>query len=430
MQTLNLTPKMYDPRVNPPKIRLGRMFNLTPEIKVIVDKVNIQDSSFSKSEGIFKKYATSYDISDCVANLRLKTVWQGNCSTLSFDFVDSQSFNLIHEGDRIRLYLDGIAHFCGIVFCRDFSPTKISITCFDYLRYFKSTLSFNKDQMMSHNSKTGLTIDGVFTRVCMDLFMKNQLQVISTSDIPVPAQRYDMKTGFYIMDFAVSHTLITSPDDNKEYFIYYHDPYFEDDDFSTESQLYKTSGSLKLDKISNLTTDVVITDDSLLNNYEFKSSIDTNTFNFVVVYNDKKTYLSPKGKTLKNGKKTGTRKQYDFHGKSVGIYGYLPYYHKAPDSWTEAELQQQATRLLNILDRPSQSISLECYGILGMRAGYMVPVAIEKLGDTSVGIVETDENGETVLLPGYRVVKECEMIIEHPLKMNIVLGAGQFTETS
>ena len=197
----------------------------------------------------------------------------------------------------------------------------------------------------------------------------------------------------------------------------------------SEQEVYKTSGRVSWYLRNSLKTDTVINDD-MVYNYDFKTTIDQQTHNEIIVYKDQKTYLSSTGKTLKNGKKTGTQiKKVAPDNLSKALYGYLPYYHKAPDGYSEAQMQQIADELLAILNRPTHSLSINCYGIIGMRAGYLVPVALNDIGGTTIGIQQTDEQtGETYLQPVYRTVTECELIIEYPLKMNLKISSGMYGE--
>ena len=92
-------------------------------------------------------------------------------------------------------------------------------------------------------------------------------------------------------------------------------------------------------------------------------------------------------------------------------------------------MQQIADGLLDVFNRPTHSLSTSCYGIIGMRAGYLVPIALSDIGGTSIGISKTDKKtGETYIVPVYRTITECEMCIEYPLKMNLKISSGTFEE--
>lgn len=411
------------------KVYISQYFNLYPEIKLLIDVPS--DYGYSKESGIWKTYSKIYDVSSCATDIRLKTVLYNNCGQLTCKLIHPDCQRLFNEGARVRLYLDGICRFCGFIFTRTFSnKNDMNIVAFDWLRYLKSPLSYEKDQLRTQNGSMGLTASAIFTKICQDLAIPHLVATDST--VPVPAQNYDMKTGFNILEFAIQQTLINSPENAKEYLTYFHETVIPGDETKedlSETELFKTGGRIELHDRRNLTVDIPLTDE-LLCNYRYETSIDKQTYNEIIIYKDEKTFLSKTGKTLKKGKKTGTRTRKiasnDLH---KGLYGYLPYYHKAPDDYTEAQMQQVADNLLNILDRTTQSIDLSCYGIIGLRAGHLVGVAIEDIGGTSIGRTETDENtGEEILMPVYRTVKECELLVQHPLKMNLKISASSFGE--
>lgn len=404
------------------KIDLMSTFDLYPEIRLIIDKVD--KSQYDPASNTSRIFAESWDVSSCSCNIRLKTVLYNNCGQLSFKMLHPQCQEF-KEGDRVRLYMNGKCKFCGFIFTRSFQQDEeMLVYAFDFLRYFKSPMLYDRNMMMSLNGQTGLTINEIFRKLCQDL--KIPFEIKAESTIPVPAQRYDMKSAFNILEFAINQTIINSSEDNRQYFTYYHESDID------EEQLKQTSGVVQLQLRNNLTTNVPITDSDLILNYDYKTTIDEQTFNRIILYKDEKTYLSETGKTLKKGQKTGTRTIRVFPENiekvkqtSEGLYGYLPYYHKCPDSYTEAQINKVGNELLAMLDRKTSSLKLECYGIIGMRAGYLVPVAIRKIGGTSIGKWNEDKS---ILFPIYRTVKECELIVEHPLKMNIVLSCGENNE--
>ena len=197
----------------------------------------------------------------------------------------------------------------------------------------------------------------------------------------------------------------------------------------SETQIFKTSGQVVWALRNNLTVDVVL-DDEMIYDYKFKESIDEQTYNEIIVFKDQKTYLSSTGKTLKKGKMTGTQiKKVSNDNRTKALYGYLPYYHRAPDGYSEAQMQQVADELKDIYNRPTHNLTISCYGIIGMRAGYLVPVALNDIGGTTIGIQKINEKtGENYLEPVYRTVTECEFDIQYPLKMNLKLSSGMYGE--
>lgn len=413
----------------PAKLKLSNYFNLYPKIQMFIDVPS--DYGYNKEQGIFRTYSKIYDVSECSTDIRLKSVLKDSCGTLSFKLVHQDCQKLFTNGCRVRLYLDDRCWFCGFIFIRQFGgKNDMRVVAFDFLRYFKSPLSYMKNQLKTQDGKMGLYASDIFRKICKDLAIP--CEVITNSSISVPPQNYDMKTGFNIMDFAITQTLINSPVNNRQYFTYYHETNLPEDEGITDltqTELFKTGGTVEFQLRNNLTVDVPITD-RLLINYNYESSIDKQSYNEIILYKDQKTYLSKKGKTLKKGKKTGTRIVRTASNDLLkGKWGYLPYYHRCPDSYTEAQMQNVANQLKDILGRETESIRLSCYGIIGLRAGQLVGVAIEDIGGTTIGYKKTDEKtGEEQLLPVYRTVQECEIFIEHPLKMEVEISSSAYGE--
>lgn len=405
------------------KIDLMNTFNLYPKIQLLIDSVD--SSQYDPNSSKVRLFTNSYDVSSCATNIRIKTVMYNNCGQLSFTLIHPDCRTLFKEGDRVRLYLDDKCKFCGFIFSRTFSQKReMQVVAFDYLRYFKAQQIYSKTMMRSSDGKTGLTASEIFTKICQDL--KIPFEIKYTSTVPVPAQNWDKQSCFNIMEFAINQTIINSDEAKKEYLIYFHESDVD------EQILKEQSGVVQLHSRTDLTTNVPITDSDLITDYNYQTTIDKQTYNRIILYKTKKSYLGKDGKTLKNGKKTGTivrvapSSPEKYKETSEGLYGYLPYFHQCPDSYTEAQMDKVAGDLLKILDRKTSSLTLQCYGVIGMRAGYLVPVAILNIGDTFIGSWKMDEKtNEIYLLPEYRTVKECELIVEHPLKMNLTISSAE-----
>lgn len=419
----------------PANVILEPYFNLYPKIEVFIDKAT--KYGYSEEKKIFRTYDDIYDVSECCSNIKMRSTLKDNCGTLTFKLLHEDCQRLFSNGDRVRLYLDKHCWFCGFIFSMQYAgKNDMQVTVFDFLRYFKNPLMYMKSQLKSQDGTKGLTASEIFKKLCTDLSIP--YSVITNATIPVPAQNYDRKTGFNIMEFAINQTLMNSPKEAREYFTFYHETNLDADEGVQnylDTQLFKTSGEVQFQLRNNLTVDVPITDELLIK-YNYETSIDKQTYNEVILYKDQKTYLSKKGKKLKRGKKTGTRivkssnngPNQDKWNLLKGKWGYLPYYHKCPDGYTEAQMQNVANQLQDILGRETHSLQLSCYGIIGLRAGQLVGVGIKDIGGTSVGVTRTNEDGTQDFLPVYRTVQQCEFIIEHPLKMNVTVSSASFGE--
>ena len=99
--------------------------------------MNIQLTINSRNAG--KKYEVS-DIGD--GEIKWTTSRIGVAGKLTFDLIKHSEI-ICHEGDQVRLTVDGHSYFLGYIFAKSKTQEKISITCYDMLKYLKSKQSYN-----------------------------------------------------------------------------------------------------------------------------------------------------------------------------------------------------------------------------------------------------------------------------------------------
>lgn len=386
-------------------VQLHKDFDLYPDIKLILEKTE----SYGYDEGgPFWRKGNEWNLAVASSNIRYKTFSYTNSGEMTFDYIidDLSTEHIIpSEGDRISLCMKPRTqdessfkrHFKGIVFNRKFKGNKISVTVYDYLRYLKSQLTYTKPEMV------GLTASDIFSKVCNDL--KLPYKVIHPSYEVIEAKQFDMEPAYDIIMNAINEAIQVSPSHSRRYYMIWHNA---------------ESDRLEFVCRNELRTDLVIGDKSLLENYHYETSIDKQTYTRIIAYKDEKTYVSKTGKPLKKGKKTGSRSIFAYpdvsttsgrqEAKIEGLYGFMPFYYQVGDDWTEAKIQEISKNLFKIFSRPTQQVSLECFGQIGLRAGHLVYVDISKLGDGS--------------RKGWTSVTECEILVSHPLKMNLSISAS------
>lgn len=167
---------------------------------------------------------------------------------LSFKILDDGNIS-IQEGDAVRFKYKGNNVFFGFVFEKKTDKSKeISITCYDQLRYLK-----NKDTYV-YSNKTAKE----FVKMVADDFGLRTGILTETSYVIVNRVE-DNKTLFDMIQNALDLTLTNT----KELFVLY-------DDF----------GKLTLDHIQNMRINLLI-DEETSEDYEYSSSIDSDTYNQV-----------------------------------------------------------------------------------------------------------------------------------------------------
>ena len=91
--------------------------------------MNIQLTINSRNAG--KKYEVS-DIGD--GEIKWTTSRIGVAGKLTFDLIKHSEI-ICHEGDQVRLTVDGYSYFLGYIFAKSKTQEKISVTCYDMLKY-------------------------------------------------------------------------------------------------------------------------------------------------------------------------------------------------------------------------------------------------------------------------------------------------------
>ncbi len=264
------------------------------------------------------------------------------------------------EGSAVQLRVDGAKVFFGFVFTqkRD-KENRISVTAYDQLRYLK-----NKDTYVYENQ----TASGVVRMIAAD-FGLNVGEVEDTGY--VIAERSEMDASLFDMiQNALDITLVNT----KQMFI-----------------LYDNFGSLTLKNIANMYVQndngtYLMVDECTGENFEYTSSIDSNTYNKIKLYRD--------------DAESGKRQVYGIlqDGANINKWGILQYC----DTVSEGENgEAKAEALLSLYNKKTRNLRItNAFGDVRVRAGSMLVVSLN-LGDMKVEnfmlvekVKHTFKNGE------------------------------------
>lgn len=235
----------------------------------------------------------------------------------------------IEEGNALRLDVDGTPVFFGFIFERSWnSDGLVKVSAYDQLRYLKNKDSYNY---------VDLTAGEVIKMIAGDY----NLEIGELEDTGEKIIRNEKdKTLFDIittnMDIAMMH--------KKKIFVF-----------------YDNAGKLTLKDAENMKLNVVIDNKTALD-YDYKISIDSNTYNQIKLYREDKN----------------TKKREVFLTKSsvnINKWGIL----QKDESIDEgADGQSIADNYLNIYNRPSKSLSIkDAFGDIRVRAGCLLPVFLD-----------------------------------------------------
>ena len=286
----------------------------------------------------------AYDISQVISNLEITTHIQDDPGKATFDIIKCDELEF-WEGATVAIELDGHKIFKGYVFRkkRDKNVNKISVTCYDQLRYLK-----NKDAYVFEN----MTSDEIFSKICEDFVLKHK--VVDKSSYICAPRSNDATALYDMIKSALDDTLINS----KQWYI-----------------IRDNYGVLEHININSLRAGVILGDKSGVTDFTYETSIDSDTYNQIKLYRDNTT--------------TGKREIFIvndtiYGGDNIKEWGILQLYEKVDENLNIAQVEQKAMNMLSIYNNTKRSLKLVSIGIPNVCAGSIFGCLIEDLGDLSL----------------------------------------------
>lgn len=295
------------------------------------------------------KNGNVFDISELISEVTWKTKRKDKPSSLEFTFLrDNQTS--VSNGDVISFKVDNNPVFYGYVFDNGGSKgMEIKVTAYDQIRY----LLFN-DTYVFTNKKASQII----TQIAQDINLR--LGTIEDTGFVIPSLLEEDKKLLDIMYSGLEKTLLST---GKTYTLY--------DDF----------GALTLKNIDNMKQTVVISDDTNLGDYDWKNSIDSETYNRVKIVRDNK---DTKGRDVYISQDSN----------SISKWGRLQYFHKADENMNKAQIQELLNSTLKLKNRESKTLKLkdvvstDISEDLKLRAGSGVYVDIKEKNISQYYLIE------------------------------------------
>ena len=310
-------------------------FNKAAKAKLVIDKNN---------KGVNLKiihYNVIQDVSQlCSDKIQLITKRRATPAKLTFkiarDLVETGTISFV-EGDAVALMYNDVPMFWGYIFSK--SRTKeqiIDVVAYDQTRYLKNKDTYCYTKTASELIKT----------ICNDY--KLQMGKIANTGYTINERIEDNQSLFDIIFNALDFTNIYA---GKAFFFY--------DDF----------GDITLKAYDDLMLNLaLVSDDNTLIDYSYKTDIDTNTYNKILLYTD--------------DKESGTRVIYSSQD-SVNIikWGVLQRTEKMSEGYTEGQIKDIADRMLDIYNKVNHTFTVEDTGVPELRAGNGIWVSIKDAGD-------------------------------------------------
>ena len=294
-----------------------------------------------------------------------ETERKGVPGKLTFNVLNDEVIDFT-EGNIVKMAVNGMNTFHGFVFTKKRDKDGlIAVTAYDQLRYLK-----NKDCYIYPNAMTA-------AELIKALAADYQLQVgeIEDTEYIIEKRVEDNTTLFDIIQTALDLTL----DNKKKIYVLY-------DDF----------GKITLKNIESMKLDLLIDADTA-ENFNYASSIDSNTYNQVKLFYD--------------NEKTGARETYKvFDSSNIARWGVLQHCDSIGE---KTNGQAKADALLGLYNRKTRNLSINnAFGDVRVRAGSHIPVQLT-LGDITVN--------------NYMLVEKAKHIFtNNQHMMNLTLRGGGF----
>lgn len=246
----------------------------------------------------------------------------------------------IREGAKVTCRVDDEPLFAGYVFKAERNQKhRVQYTCYDQLRYLKAKASY---------AFKAISVEDIIRQIAKDFQLK--VGELANTGYKIPSLIKDNTACLDIIFAALMETTIQT----GKVFIFY-------DDF----------GELTLVESKKLKWNKLIGDASLLSEYSYSRSIDSNTYNRIKLARPNSntgradTYVSENSETQKQ-------------------WGVLQLYKVVDENMNAAQIDQLCQTYLKYYDKVWQTLKLsKIIGETKIRAGWFVPVMLSDIENTS-----------------------------------------------
>lgn len=291
--------------------------------------------------------AGNKDYAETTTNVEYATNRDGNPSTLKFTVLKTQEANF-HEGDRVIFSVDSQRIFVGFVFNKVVHRFgEIDVLCYDQLRYLKTNGSY--------------VWEGVkYTDIIRQLADEFGLTVgtLDDTNYVIPYLLRENKELLDIVNHAIELTTVNT---NVRYV------------------LFDDAGKISVRAIANQKLNIVLGKASYVYDYQYETDIDSNTYNQI--------------KLVRPNEDTGYADTYVYlNTEGINRWGLLQYYQVVDENMNPAQIESLGQVLLTYYNNVGRTIRMDALGVVGIRAGQMLPVYIPEIGDLNINHFLTIDN--------------------------------------
>ena len=346
----------------------------------------------------------SFDVSSLAHNIEFTTSLESQPGKLSFHLEkDPNEILKINIGSEVRFFKDSKAIFFGKVFTIETDATDVyRVVAYDNLRYLK-----NKDSILIDGTDSSMTLTKMFTKIMNSCGFKYEIGGWTKEVKLVPLEEHNFwnVSLFDILDYCMSEeemrqgvsapyqAKLATNTSNKLYRRFYLKSNCEKIELREiyYDFLYDENGKEK-------DSFLMIGDESLLNNYDYKVDIDQDTYNrFIFVVNSEKTdsdeyetavIENNEIKQLVAGIDSGTvisNTNTTLDGKKIGEetiskWGVLSTIIELKSIEPTNKLEEYMRNVVEIYSIPRKTLKLNAIGYDGVIAGSAFFLYLSKLG--------------------------------------------------
>lgn len=282
-------------------------------------------------------------LGEVVEDISWETTLLDQPGKLTFTYNEAND-SLFGNGSNVVLAVGTTKIFDGYLFERTRQGNKkCSCTCYDRLRYLN-----NKDTYVFE----GKTVNDIFSTICTE--QEIPFSILAGSDfVPTPMAN-DNKSLYSMITQALDEQFLSS----NKYLI-----------------IFDNGGQLVMQDVENMVTNVFIGDTSLLQDFKFTSSIDSQTYNYV--------------KLVQENKEAQVRYKYiAMDSSTIYKWGRLQYFEKVDEDMNEAQIIERANQMLKLYNRETKTLTVSCLGDFQVRAGSGVGVGIDALQNEGIAYMQ------------------------------------------
>lgn len=283
-----------------------------------------------------KSSGNAWEVSNSTTTVSYTTERTGSPGKLTFTVIKSGDLSFT-EGDVVRFSVDGTLVFYGWVFTKSKDRWGvIEVTCYDRIRYLKANASY---------AFYGQTAAQIIEQIAADLQLETS--TLADTGYAIPSLIESDQSCLDIMQEVINQTLLNT---------------------GTIYVLYDDGNGLALQAAGDMISDVVIGDKSLLTDYTYKTDIDEQTYNSV--------------KLVQANEDTGMADVVVAEDSAnIGQWGLLQLYQQVDGDLNTAQMTAQAQATLQFYNRRMRTLKVSSLGVVGLRAGQMIRMKVEGLGD-------------------------------------------------